>query len=614
MKNAGRFHHKKGLWARRSEQRGQTVVFVVLGLGLVFLAVLGFAIDFGDMWFHRQTAQSTADAVCTAAAMDMLYNVEATPTTPVGGFTPGTAFDCTVAGGNSGSGPCAYGALNGYSGSGLIANAASNRIQVTFPSSVSGLSTLTFPLSPGSVSAPPVSLAPNPFVQVTVTDRIRTAFFGLVSSSRTIDVPAKSTCGLVVTTSPIPILILDPTRKNTFIMDGGSQTTIYGGPPDSIQINSSNALAFDKNGNSGFIDLHQGGPTTSGSNFHVAIPQTNPPSTGQTCGSVDLCTGTTGSYGTHLPILDPLASLTAPSIPTWTGTAPATNGSSRVVLSPTDGCPALPAGTPCTEYFPGYYPSEIKVGGSNPNYAIFAPGIYYIEGGMTFASNSCVRPATVDGDGSGGTFFYFADNKSISVVANSGCNTGPNTTATNFNTTTGFNPYTHGVYCDATAAAGGPPLPASIAGSVLLAPCTKPNAGLSMCNPNCTINGSTGYGDPLGTSDPAGTQRGELFFQNRNQTLSNTNMPSWQGGGDFLVSGTMYFHQCKTTGGVDTGGTGCTTSAFTDQLTIGGNSSGTSYVLGDVIVDQLQLNGTSGLTMDLNPSSIFVVFKASLLQ
>ena len=77
-----------------SKQRGQTMVFFVLGLSLVFLAVLGFAVDFGNMWFHRQRAQTAADAACTAAAMDMLYNVSATPTTPVGGFTVGTAFDC----------------------------------------------------------------------------------------------------------------------------------------------------------------------------------------------------------------------------------------------------------------------------------------------------------------------------------------------------------------------------------------------------------------------------------------------------------------------------------------------------------------------------------------
>jgi hypothetical protein len=49
-------------------------------------------------------------------------------------------------------------------------------------------------------------------------------------------------------------------------------------------------------------------------------------------------------------------------------------------------------------------------------------------------------------------------------------------------------------------------------------------------------------------------------------------------------------------------------------MTLGGNSGSTTYVLGDVIVDQLQLQGTSGITMDLNPSASFTTLKASLLQ
>lgn len=613
MENASILNRKHAF----SRQRGQTAIFVVLGLGLVFLAVIGFAVDLGNLWFHRQAAQGAADSACTAAAMDMLYNVNAVPVTPVGGFTAGTAFDCTTAGGNSSAAPCQYAALNGYNGAGLGAG-ESNAVQFTFPSSVTGVPALTYPFTPGTIAAPPASLVPNPFIHVKITDRINASFFRLVSSSRTIDVGAGATCAVLMTTSPIPLLILDPTRKNTFQFKGSNQISIYGGPPDSVQINSSNSAAFDKAGASGYIDLHVGGPSLTGSNFHVAATQTNPPTVGQTCGSVDLCVGTTGSYGIHTPIYDPLASLVAPSIPTWTGSAPLLNGNSITVLSPTDGCPALPVGTACTEYFPGYYPSGIQVpakGGSKPNYAIFAPGIYYINGGMTFASNSCVRPSTHTGDGSGGTFFYFADNNSISVVSNSGCNNGPGTTATNFNVTSGSGAYPLGVYCDSTALTNGPKnLPSSIPGSVLLAPCTAPNASTGACVPNCTINGGTGFGDSQGTSDPVGTQRGILFMQNRNQTLPKTNMPSWQGGGSFLVSGTMYFHQCNTTGGADSGGTSCTNSAYTDQLSLGGNASGTSYVLGDIIVDQIQLNGTTALTMDLSPNQQFVIFKASLVQ
>src|SRR5689334_6736931 len=104
---------------RRLGQRGQTVIFVVLGLSLVFLAVLGFAVDFGNLWFHRQAAQSAADAACTAAVMDMLYNQQATGAGAKGGFPATNPFNCS---GNSTAAPCRYAAFNGYAAPGLTAN------------------------------------------------------------------------------------------------------------------------------------------------------------------------------------------------------------------------------------------------------------------------------------------------------------------------------------------------------------------------------------------------------------------------------------------------------------------------------------------------------------
>jgi len=607
---------------RCSSQRGQTMIFVVLGLGLVFLAVLGFAVDFGNLWFRRQAAQSAADAACTAAVMDMLWNTSGTSTKgnfPVG--SPPATFTCTS---GSAAAPCRYATLNGYNSSGLVANSESNSVQVAFPSSLSGnpVPVCPNPIPPSmKVCIPPAGVASSPFVQVTVTDRMRTAFFGLVSSSNTVDVPAKASCGLVLNQSPIPLLILDPTRDSTMILTGGSGLRIYGGPQTSIQVNSSNSGAFSKSGGKGFIDLSNGGPSITGSNMQVAVTQTTPPSTSNTAvcdtssSGPDLCLGLTGSYGNHLPILDPFASLTAPSIPTF----PTNNGQILSTPAGQHGCPA-PTGN-CDEYTPGYYPAGITVtsGGSSSGYAIFQPGIYYVVGGVNFVSNSCVRPSTQPGDGSGGTFFYFADNHSLQVSANSGCNrpTGGSFAmpATNFATKTGTGSYPHGAACDSTALANLPanldPTSVGISGSVLLAPCTEPKDS-TMCAPNCSVNGGTGFGDPLGPTDPAGIQRGMLFMQNRAQTLSNVNMPNWQGGGAFLLSGSMYFHQCVTSGS-DTG-TGCSTSAFTDQLTFGGNPAGTSYVLGDIVVDQLKLNGSPNLYMDLSPNSSFYIFKASLLQ
>jgi len=237
--------------------------------------------------------------------------------------------------------------------------------------------------------------------------------------------------------------------------------------------------------------------------------------------------------------------------------------------------------------------------------SIFDPGIYYIVGGFNGGSNSCMRPSTDVGDGSGGTMFYFADANSINVTSNSGkkCPTDPTTF---FNTTSGSGSIAFGAKC--TAASTIPPnLPATLSGSILLGPCQAPTVTGPMCAPNCSLN----YGDPLGTADPLGEQRGFLFFQNRAKN-ANTN-PKWQGGGQFLLSGTMYFHQCVTTG-TDTGVNCSTASAYNDIVSLQGNPGSGTYILGQIVADQISLGGTAVLTMDLNPSSVFSILKASIFQ
>jgi len=95
---------------------------------------------------------------------------------------------------------------------------------------------------------------------------------------------------------------------------------------------------------------------------------------------------------------------------------------------------------------------------------------------------------------------------------------------------------------------------------------------------------------------------------------------TWQGGGDFLLAGTMYFHQCHTNG-TDTTGTSCSGSAYssglkTNQaaLSLGGNSGSGTYLLGEIIVDTLSLGGNPTINMDLNPNATFSILKVALLQ
>src|SRR5437667_11759791 len=110
---------------------GQVTIFVVLAMGIFLLGAMGFAVDMANLWFHRQSAQTAADAACTAGAMDLL--VDATNgATSQGGFNPKSgAFTCS---GSPSTAPCQYAALNGYNGAN---NAQGNDDHVSFPVSES---------------------------------------------------------------------------------------------------------------------------------------------------------------------------------------------------------------------------------------------------------------------------------------------------------------------------------------------------------------------------------------------------------------------------------------------------------------------------------------------
>jgi Flp pilus assembly protein TadG len=571
-------------WKRRSHragESGQAMLFVVLVLGLFLLGALCFAFDLSNMWFHRQAAQSAADAACAAGAMDILVDSQGGATGKQG-FTLGTAYSCTKTSTDS---ICTYAAKNGYNGDSSV-----NAVSVSFP-------TTAATNAPPGVVIPPSSIAGTyPFVRVDVVDHVQTFFAGVLNGSRTSDVRAFSTCGVELATAPIPLIVLDPrsTDGATLSVQGTPVVSIYGGPQQSIEVDS-NAAAAVNIGGSAQIDLSHGGPASppTGSNLGVYGGPTTAPA--------GFLPGSTGSWiSPSSPINDPFAQIPAPAQPTHVGTK--TTG----VIPGTNGCPPIGVAS-CDEYSPGYYPTGISIsgsGGPNSLVSIFDPGIYFIVGGLNGGPNSCMRPSTAVGDGSGGTMFYFADANSVNVDSNSGkkCPTDPTTF---FNTTSGTGSLAFGAKC--TAASTIPPnLPATLTGSVLLGPCQLPTVSL-LCDPNCALN----YGDPLGTTGPLGEQRGFLFFQNRAKN-ANTN-PKWQGGGQFLLSGTMYFHQCVTSGS-DTG-TGCSTAgAFNDIVSLSGNAGSGTYILGQIVADQIHLGGTAGLTMDLNPTSVFSILKASIFQ
>jgi hypothetical protein len=576
-KHSGNFSRK----SRRASEAGQTTLFFVLVLGIFLLGGLCFAFDLSNMWFHRQAAQTAADAACTAGAMDLLVDAQGGATGNQG-FTLGKAYSCATTSTDS---VCKYAAKNGYSSN----NAApGNLVSVSFPGTVNG------------VTKPPAGIASTAFIRVDVLDNVQTFFVGLLSGGTTASVRAFATCGLELATAPIPMLVLDPQTADgaTLSVQGTPTIAIYGGPQQSIQVDSGDPAAVNIGG-SGSIDLSKGGPNTTGSNLGVyGGPATAPG------GFSD---GTTGHWvSPSSPISDPFAQMCAPgasgcstingysvpAIPTTvqiptdlTGTTKcntAANIQAGNCTVPTgyDGCPAAAGGT-CTLYTWGAYPGGISV---KNDFAIFDPGLYYVTGGLALQANSNVYPGTGAtsgaGDGSGGTVFYFVGSSSTSVAANSGGST--------------FSYSTSNLKCTASSTIP-TNIPATITvGNILLGPC------------------SGYYGDPLGTSDSLGEQRGILFFQDRSATGVTA---GWGGGGQFALVGTMYIHACIGAGGA---GVGCTQTASTkdslDTFSFGGNSGSGSYVWGEIIADQIQLSGTPSITMDLDPAAVYTTLKASLLQ
>jgi len=548
------YHQRKT--ARNRSESGQALVFMVLALSVFLLGAGALCVDMSNLWFHRQAAQNAADAACTAGAMDLLVDAQGGATGHQG-FVNGAAFNCSV---GSTAAPCQYAAKNGYTSNNT---SPGSLVSVSFPGAVTGV--------PAS-SLAPASLVPTAFMRVDVTDNVQTFFSGLLSGQKSQTVRSFAVCGVVLAQAPIPIILLNPTVTQAFQGNGTPTLKVLGGGPKSVQVNSSSTTAVSFGGT---IDLSKAGQNFNGADFG-------------TYGGPASATGTflpgVGAWRYPAsPVNDPFAQITAPAQPA----APAALASPACTSAKIQagnctvpyhdavhGCPDTGG---CTLYTAGYYPSGITVANTT---AIFDPGLYYLNGGLALKQNSMVRPGTGPGDGSQGTIFYLTGTAPkcsgqtglVCVGANSG--------------KAGLDPFpTSKVQCT-----GGPApdpnlnLPATLAGNVLLAPCTGT------------------YGDPLGK------YRGILFFGDR----SSPDGGGWGGGGGFLLAGSMYFHQCNAAGtGVSCG---ATPTDFNAQFQLQGNSGSASYVLGEIIADTMSMGGTPTVNMALNPFAAYSTLKATLLR
>lgn len=534
---------------------------MVVMLALILLTGVAFAVDLSDLWFHRQSAQSAADAACLAGATD-LYAITAGVTPPSAGFTAGTASDCVS---SPGASMCSYANFNGYNGAGLNTTAASNSVSWTFPPSV-----------PGAI-APPASVAPNPFLQVVVRENVNTWFTGNFGSYYQ-QVAAACTCGLVQEKEAAPVVVLNPSLSGAFTYNGGGRLTIVGGPQRSLQVNSNSSTGILW-GASGVIDTSNGGPSQTGSDVAVVGGPAQAPSSGGFNG------GTTGHWnGSVLPIGDPYAGVPVPSQPALATTA----SQAHVVAYGYDGCPdhyptnyvrsQIPH-SGCLEFEPGYYPNTVNLNANDV--AIFKPGIYYMNASLNIAGSDDVRLATpckpqcspystTAWQQTDGVMFYFLQG-SLNISGGTGelsasrVDPVPSTALT----------------CDGSAPNASLGMPSALNGNILIAQCAT----------NAT------YWDTNGdTSDSRGNpgSRGLLVFQDH----ANTTQPQFGGSGSLSFSGALYFHS----------------SSYSDVLSMTGASSSGTFILGQIVSDQISLTGSGAINLALNPVPSTYLVKVAMLQ
>lgn len=365
--------------ARRiKDERGSAVVLLVASLSFFLCGAMGLAIDGAQVYAQRQMAQSAADAAAQAGMVTIFDG--STPAIGTG------AYYCTSSNTTS---PCTYVSKNGYT-----AGACSS------PSSAAPGADCIFVNPDPTVAVSNLDPQRPNELQVTITRAVPMTLMKMIGVN-SLNVTAQATAAIVDVTSQVPIIITHPWMPGSFSLNGNVALAICGGPQRAIQVNSSNSSFFSGAG-SLTVDLSRAGPADSGNcttGTGADFGDFGGPSS-QPFSSLKL--GSTGHYIQPAdPILDPLASL-APPNPAGFPLNPA-QGS---LIPGSNGCPASSASN-CVLYFPGHYTlasGGINVGGSTT--AIFAPGIYYLDGkgvGFSVGGNASAYMATGLTDATTGT-------------------------------------------------------------------------------------------------------------------------------------------------------------------------------------------------------------------
>lgn len=427
---------------------------------------------------------------------------------------------------------------------------SSDVIEVDFPSSIPGVADL-------SAETPAI-------VGVTISRPFTsglTQFVGGLGAT----VRARGVAAILIEISPVPILVMHPDEPESFHINGNPTIQICGGPPRSIQVNSIDNASVDIDGNSNLVDLSGAGPggTLLGCNgsggefgnhggpFNFSASQNGYP--GGT-----LLPATDDTYLKTLPVDDPLAipMPTDPAIPGNPGGPvgpPITGGG----VGAASGC-QRPSNRTCTVYGPGVYTSDLSI---KNDMALLLPGVYYIRGGFSIEANGIVHmaPCTMpDPDTGCGVLIYLQPQNSNDIVdiqSNAGQIQGV-------------------AYSQNLTAAG------------VAVPCTG----------NC-----------LQGPDLSAPYWGVVFMVDRSTTYAQEH--SFQGGGGLTIAGTLYFTNSFLPGKADLAGS----SAY-QTVTLQGTPGSTTQVVGQILVDSLEMAGNATIRMTLNPNAVLPIRKLALIR
>jgi len=319
-------------------ESGQAIILVVVCLSVFMIGALGLAIDGGQLYAHRQMAQTAADAAAQAGIQSIFNGTNSTSLNPFGTGTSPAAFTCATSDLRT---PCVYARYNGFGGT------ADDLVTVSFPLAESGV----------TLASDPVAV-----VRVTVQRVLHTSLIQFVGPS-TSTIMATAEAAIVGKMSAVSLLITHPTLANALSTSG---VRVCGGSGKSVQVNSSNISAASGAG----VDLSHAGPNDPG-NCTTGTGADFGSFGGPAIVPVGTSLGTTGHYVQPAsPILDPYADVPAPA-------KPAAALAKAPLAAGVSGCPVSPA-KPCYLYSPGLYPTGITVKNET---AVFKPGLYYMNSG-----------------------------------------------------------------------------------------------------------------------------------------------------------------------------------------------------------------------------------------